>query len=307
MKIHLDTDLGGDIDDLCALALVLAIPEAELVGVTTVTEEAGRRAGYVKYALALAGRQDVPVAAGADVSLGCFRYRPGYPPEQRYWPEAVPPAPGPLRNALDLLKQSADAGAILVGLGQYTNFALLEQRAPGALAAARLVLMGGLIRPAPAGFPPWTLADDYNVQLDVDSARAVLQSSDPTLVPLEVTGQTALRRADLPSLRRAGPLARLIALQAEAFASDDRIRERYSPTCPGLPNDFINFQHDPLACAVAFGWPGAIVESLPLAIEKSTDDLRLRETTHGRPTRVVTSVDGAEFNQFWLRTVTWVS
>ena len=40
MKIHLDTDIGGDIDDLCALAMVLRWPGAELTGVTTVAEHA---------------------------------------------------------------------------------------------------------------------------------------------------------------------------------------------------------------------------------------------------------------------------
>ena len=31
-KIHLDTDLGSDTDDLCALAMLLGWPGAELVG-----------------------------------------------------------------------------------------------------------------------------------------------------------------------------------------------------------------------------------------------------------------------------------
>ena len=55
VELHVDTDIGGDIDDLCALALVLRWPGAELVGVTTVAEHAGRRAGYVRRVLELAG------------------------------------------------------------------------------------------------------------------------------------------------------------------------------------------------------------------------------------------------------------
>jgi inosine-uridine nucleoside N-ribohydrolase len=34
LKLHLDTDLGGDIDDLCALALALDWPAVELLAVT---------------------------------------------------------------------------------------------------------------------------------------------------------------------------------------------------------------------------------------------------------------------------------
>src|SRR5688572_16156841 len=130
-SVHVDTDIGGDIDDLDALAMLLRWPGAELVGLTTVGEDGGRRAGYARYALGLAGRGDVPVAAGADVSLGRFRLESGYPPEARYWPEPVPPVPGPLHKALDLLHRSVDRGAVVVGVGSWTNLALLEQREPG--------------------------------------------------------------------------------------------------------------------------------------------------------------------------------
>jgi hypothetical protein len=52
MLVHLDTDLGGDTDDACALAFLLGRPEAELAGVTTVAD----RAGYARHCLGLAGR-----------------------------------------------------------------------------------------------------------------------------------------------------------------------------------------------------------------------------------------------------------
>src|ERR1043166_5673559 len=85
-KVHLDTDLGGDIDDLCALAMLLRwSQDIQFTGLTTVAEANGRRAGYVRYVLDLEGRSDVPVAAGADVSAGFYRYPElGYPDEERY-------------------------------------------------------------------------------------------------------------------------------------------------------------------------------------------------------------------------------
>jgi len=86
LKLHLDTDLGGDIDDLCALAMVLNWPDVELLAVTTNSDDRGRRAGYTRYALGLAGRADVAVAAGADAALGCYRVWPGLPDESVYWP-----------------------------------------------------------------------------------------------------------------------------------------------------------------------------------------------------------------------------
>ena len=72
IKIHLDTDLGSDTDDLCALAMLLGWPSVELTGITTSTDPGGVRAGFVAYALGLAGRTDIPVAAGAEGSLGGF-------------------------------------------------------------------------------------------------------------------------------------------------------------------------------------------------------------------------------------------
>jgi len=254
LKLHLDTDIGGDIDDLCALAMLLNWPDVELLAVTTVADDGGRRAGYARYALELAGRDDVPVAAGADIALGCYSPTPGFPNEAAYWPESIAPAPGSHQQALDLLEHSIERGAIVVAIGPFTNLALLEQRSPGALERARLVLMGGYVYPPREGLPQWSGEMDWNVQVDARSAHNVFERSAPTLVPLTVTVETSLRRAYLPRLREAGPLARLIARQAEAFAQDEHNEARYGQTCPGLPDDTINWQHDGLACAIALGW-----------------------------------------------------
>jgi inosine-uridine nucleoside N-ribohydrolase len=66
MKVHLDTDLGGDLDDLCALALLLKWQEVKVTGITTVADDDGVRAGFTQYALKLAGRSDIPVKAGLE-------------------------------------------------------------------------------------------------------------------------------------------------------------------------------------------------------------------------------------------------
>ena len=305
-KLHLDTDIGGDIDDLCALALALAWPGAELLGVTTVSDDGGRRAGYARYALALAGRAGTPAAAGADVSLGCYSPVPGFPErEEAYWPEPVPPEPGRLDGALALLDESIRRGAAVAAVGPFTNLARLEKRSPGVLREARLFLMGGYVYPPRAGFPAWDFTDDWNMQVDPASALRVLQRSSPTLVPIAVTAETWLRRAQLPALRGAGPLARLIARQAEQFAADEGLGARYGPACARLPEDFINFQHDPLACAVALGWDEG-VETSELPVKSWIEGGRLRQRVEegGSLTKVVTKVDGARFSEFWLDTVT---
>lgn len=300
MKIHLDTDLGGDIDDLCALALLLARPDVEITGITTVADDGGRRCGYARYVLRLVGREDVPVAAGADVASGCYRYPIAYPAEAAYWPEPVSRSPNPMAEAIDLLARSVEAGATVVAIGPYTNLAELDRACPGVLATAPLYLMGFQVRPAPVGFPRLGIHQDYNVQVDVAAAQHVLVAHAPTLVPIEMTVQTALRRADLSGLRQSGPLGALIARQAEAFARDSQNEMAPVLACPSLPDDTINFLHDPLACAVALGWNGVRIETVPLRPEITEgNDLRAVPADSGKPTRVVTEVDGPAFNTWW--------
>jgi inosine-uridine nucleoside N-ribohydrolase len=411
-KIHIDTDIGGDIDDLCALAMVLLWQGVELTGVTTVAEHVGtdhrvgtggqkpsehrvgtggqkpsehsvgtggqkpsehcvdtggqkpsehrvgKRACMVRYVLGLAGQPDIPVAAGAEASLACYRSWQGLPDDAVYWPEAVwsdPSVPAdPILNdrkgdaciapteiarvfapegqthgsaptasapewrtpapygrtrvsapALDLLERSIAQGAVIVAIGPFTNLALLEQRSPGSLQTARLVLMGGYVFPPRPGYPAWSHEMDWNVQVDVQSALLVLEHSYPTLVPLAVTAETALRRAYLPRLRQSGPLGQLIARQAEAHASEYKNEETYGQTCSGLPPDIINFQHDPLACAIALGWDeGVEIRDLRLKSEIRDGWLRQAVDEGGKPARLVTAVDGERFNEFWLDTVT---
>jgi inosine-uridine nucleoside N-ribohydrolase len=268
---------------------------------TTVAENGGRRAGYARYILALEGKNKVPVAAGADNSGGYYPYFLGLPAEERYWPEPVPPLLNPEGQAVELLKHSIEQGATILCIGPLTNLALLERRYPGSLAQARLFVMGGYVYPVREGFPAWENKDDFNLQVDARSARLVLERASPTLVPLSITVETALCRSDLPALRRAGTLGQLIARQAEAFAVDERIGERLVDTCPGLPRDIINFQHDALAAAIAMGYADGIeVHELPLLIGE--EEGWLTETVYpgGKPMRLVTKVDGARFNRFWL-------
>jgi inosine-uridine nucleoside N-ribohydrolase len=304
-KIHLDTDLGGDLDDLCALAMLLRWPrEIEFTGITVVGDTNGRRTGYIRFVLGLEGRSDIPVAAGADTSQGYYRYELGLPSEKKYWPEPIPASPNAPEEAIELLRKSIEQGARIIAIGPFTNLSLLEHQYPRILMQANLFLMGGYIFPPREGFPNWGNDMDFNIQVDVKSAKHVLQNSNPTLIPLSITVETALRRAYLKDLRKAGALGQLIARQAEAFTIDEKNEKRFGETCKGLPRDIINFQHDPLACAIALGWDdGLEIQELHLVIEEKDGWLLERVDPSGRPIRVVTKVDGPRFNEFWLEKI----
>lgn len=307
-RIHLDTDLGGDLDDLCALAMLLRWPgdePLEITGITVVGDTGGRRTGMVRRVLEIAGRTDIPVAAGAETSGGYYSYDLGLPDEERYWDSPIVPSPNSAEEAVALLKQSSDRGATIVGIGPYTNLRLLEEAYPGTLATADVVLMGGYLVPPIEGYPAFGNEDDFNVQVDVASAVTVLRACSPTLVPLTVTVETALREAHLARLREGDALARLVARQAAVFAVDERMAERFGSTCANVPDNIINFQHDALACAIALGWrDGVTIEDVAIHVEVNDGVLQAAVDGTGTPVRMVTKIDGSRFSEFWLDQVT---
>ena len=303
MKIHLDTDLGGDIDDLCALAMLLRWAGVEITAVTTSAEERGKRAGYVRHVLNLEHREDIAVAAGADSPL-----KHPYPDGEIYLGKRIAPVPNPLDEALLLLKRRIEQGAVVAAIGPYANLYLLEKKYPGVLRNARLVLMGGYLHQPREGFPQWDLKDDYNMQIDVQAAQFVMEHANPTLVPLAVTGETYLRRAYLEKLRGAGALGQLIARQAESYAKDLNYEQKYGKTCSKLPSDIINFQHDPLTCAIALGWNDGL-EMTEVSLKIESRDGLLYETidADGKLTQVVTKINGNRFSEFWTAIVSGVA
>lgn len=304
MKIHLDTDFGGDIDDICALAMLLRWKgDLQFTGITTVAEIDGRRAGQVKYVLELEGRSDIAVAAGADNSQGFYPYELGLPPEEKYWPKPITPLHTDSDKAVELLKKSIEQDATIIGIGPMSNLYLLERKYPGILRDARLFLMGGYAYPPREGYPQWRDQDDFNLQIDARSGLGVIENANPIFVSISVSVETALRRSHLEALGNAGALGQLLVRQAEAFAEDEKIGERFGQTCNKLPSDIINFQHDPLCCAIALGWnEGVEISTIPLKTELRDGLLHRSVDDQGKPTRIVTKVDGDRFNQFWIDT-----
>lgn len=305
MKIHLDTDIGGDVDDICSLAYLLRLPDVELVGLTTTAEENGRRAGYARHVLDLAGLPEIPVRAGANVSDHNYRYNTlSYQDDVKNWGVIIPPRPNPIDDALDLLKQSIDEGAKIIAIGPYTNLRLVDERYPGVLAKADVVVMGGHVYDIPVGYPKWGNTDDWNIQLDVTSAKYLFDRTTPMMTSLTVTVQTYLRRSQLSRLDAGDALAQLLAKQIRYFAEYEGYEAMYGETCDKLPDDFINFQHDPLACAVAVGYrDGIAIQTLNLAFSIEDGYLHERIATDGKAIQVVTGVDGTVFANHWLDVV----
>jgi purine nucleosidase len=303
VRIHLDTDLGGDPDDLCALAMLLGWPDVELTGITTTIDFEGRRAAMVRYCLQLAGRNDIPVSAGSKVSMTTGLRADPYEDDKRMWPALLPVRPTMQEPAIHLLLRSIEQGATILAIGPYTNLAALERIRPGSLSLASVVVMGGWVQPPAAGLPDWGPEMDWNVQWDTRAAEIVATSTrELTLVTLPATLNAHLRAADLPRLRTAGPLGALIARQATAYRDLNEMLN-LGREYPGLPDDLLNFHYDPVACAVALGWPGAVVEEMHLQPVLEDEILRFQPDPKGRTIRVITDVDGPGFTETWLTAV----
>jgi len=64
IPVILDTDIGSDIDDTWALALMLRCPELDVKLVTSATGDTIYRAKLIARMLEVAGRSDIPVGVG---------------------------------------------------------------------------------------------------------------------------------------------------------------------------------------------------------------------------------------------------
>jgi inosine-uridine nucleoside N-ribohydrolase len=214
-EILLDCDPGHD--DAIALLLTLASPEVELVGVTTVAgnQTLDKTTANAIRVLELAGRLDVPVAAGADRPLVReLRVAANVHGETGLdGPDLPPPRARPEgEHAIDFLAGRI-AGTTLVATGPLTNVALLLARHPEAR-PDRLVLMGGAI--AEGNVTP---AAEFNIWADPEAAARVFESGlDVTMVGLDVTHKALMTRAHAEELRRAGRAGKAVAELFDFFS-----------------------------------------------------------------------------------------
>lgn len=302
-RIHLDTDLGGDPDDLTALAMLLGSPDVHVTGITTTQDDDGQRAGYVRHVLRMLGREDIPVASGARTSMTTNEVAAPFTGDTRYWPEPVPPARSGPTDAMDLLERSIRGGATIVCIGPVTNIAMFETFRGDMLRKRRLVCMGGHPGPLGPGYPDWGPERDWNVQWDTRAMEKVLNTEVAlTLVPITTTVKAPLREADLAAIEQTGPLGALIARQSRAWRVD-RDYARLGQDHDALPDDLVSFHHDPLTVAVALGWPGATVERMRLMPFIEDGVMSFEPSDSGREIDVCAAVDAEGLDELLLHSL----
>jgi pyrimidine-specific ribonucleoside hydrolase len=235
--IVIDCDPGHD--DAMAILLALASPEVELRAVTTVagnqTLEKTTRNGLKM--LELAGRSDIPLAAGADAPLRRRLHTAEVHGETGLDGSNLPePSKRPLdAHAAELLADAIEPGVVLVPTGPLTNVALLLERHPDVRDRLdRIVWMGGAI-----ALGNVTPAAEFNAFVDPEAAAAVFTSGIPiTMIGLDVTHKALFTTEHADRLRDTGTVGRAVAELADFFLDAYR---RFG--FPGAP------MHDAMAVA----------------------------------------------------------
>jgi purine nucleosidase len=263
--IVLDTDIGGDIDDAFALALVLHSPELDLRAVTTVSGDTGARARLAAKMLAVAGRTGIPVAAGV----------PGPPmdsPQTRWADGFSSPDLVPL-GAVELMRSAIDRAPgkiVLIAIGPLTNVAaLLRQYPQEAHEIRQIVLMGGsILRGYYPGSGPTA---EYNIAADAAASQIVFSAGIPILMaPLDVTARLQL---DQPNLDR------LFALHTPLTDALQALYKLWGQPVPTL--------HDPMAVSLLLD--PALCTREPLAV--AITDKGMTVPVEGRSPNAVVALE----------------
>jgi inosine-uridine nucleoside N-ribohydrolase len=216
--IILDCDPGHD--DAIALLLALGSPEVEVLGVTTTygNQTLEKTTANALRVLELAGRPEVPVAAGAAAPLQRELVVAAHVHGESGLDGPTLPAPTVEPSSTDAVQWMAGAvadaaGAVtLVPTGPLTNVARYLA-AHGTEGIERIVLMGGAI--AEGNMTP---AAEFNIWADPEAAHAVFHADvDVTMIGLDVTHKAVTGPGVQRRLREAGSIGVFVAELVEFF------------------------------------------------------------------------------------------
>jgi purine nucleosidase len=282
-KVLLDTDIGDDIDDALALALLLKSPQVQLLAVTTAWGDTRLRAQLVDRFLKEAGYGDTPVGIGIEKHSpkeGTF--------SQRRWAEQEPARQHPDAIALLLDKIRRYPGEVtLVAIAPLTNVAAAYERDPETFRKLkRIVMMGGSIHLGygDLGYAPPKGPDaEYNIAMDPAAAQKVFSSGvDLYVMPLDSTQLKLDEEKRLLIFTHSSPVTDALTLLYQQWFEIARA----TPTVfDGMAAVFVD---DPAQCPVE-----------PLRIR--VDDKGYTRVEDGKPNaHVCLRSDSDRFFQFYL-------
>jgi inosine-uridine nucleoside N-ribohydrolase len=209
VPVILDTDIGDDIDDTWALALLLRSPDLDLRLVTTDYGNTVYRAKIVARLLEIAGRTDVPIGIGLrqnDREGGQAEWVREY--DLARYPGTV--HEDGVQALIDTVMGSAEP-MTLVAIGPPPSLAAALRREPRIAGRLRLAGMFGSLRRGYGGKP--VPEPEWNVRADPAAARTVLAAPwrEAILTPLDTCGLVQLAGERYARLRDSkDPLLRAV-------------------------------------------------------------------------------------------------
>ena len=251
IPVILDTDIGTDIDDTWALAMLLNSPELQLRAVVTSHGDTRYRALLAAKMLATASRADVPVGEGvgdgqlAPDRRGQQAWLDGYEPDDYAGTYRTDGA----ELMVDTVMASTDPVTVL-SIGPASTTAQALALAPEIATKARFVGMHGAVRRGYGGSP--NPVPEYNVFEDVAAFRTVLAAPWPvTLTPLDTCGVVTLEGDEYAEVRDADtPMMRAVMANYRAWATAigrAELAERRSTTLFDTVAVYLVFAEDLLA------------------------------------------------------------
>ena len=220
VPVILDTDIGDDIDDTWALAMLLKSPELDLRLVVGDNGNAVYRARLLAKMLQAAGRTDVAVGVGLrpeDKGGRQAAWIEGY--DLKSYPGKV--HQDGVQAIIDTIMNSPEP-VTLIAIGPVQNIAAALQREPRIAQKARFVGMHGSVRKGYGGKP--TIEAEYNVKVDAKACRACLEAAwDMTITPLDTCGLVQLKGDKYAAVRDSkDPLAAALVENYRIWAKGDK-------------------------------------------------------------------------------------
>lgn len=226
-RILLDTDIGTDIDDALALAYLLAQPQCELLGVTTVTGEPEKRAMLASAICKVAGRS-IPIYPGTANPLLILQMQRVAQQAAALgaWPHDTV---FPRGEAIEFMRRTirAHPGEVtLLTIGPLTNAALLLAIDPeiATLLKGLVMMCGAFGDNLPLGWSPeWNARGDAHASAIVYRTPVTTHRSLGLNVTQKVTmdAQEARRRLTAPLLRPVLDFAEIWFQQAKTITFHD--------------------------------------------------------------------------------------
>ncbi len=192
IPVILDTDIGGDIDDTWALAMLLKCPELDLKLVVSDTGDTEYRAKICAKFLERAGHGDIPVGIGLRQESDGPRER------QRDWVKdyKLEQYPGGVRqdgvDAIIEIIENNPSPVTLICIGPSPNIAEALHRSPEIAKRTNFTGMFGSINKQHGGIPG--AIAEFNVVRNIPAAQAVFAApwKNMSITPLDTCGVVRL-------------------------------------------------------------------------------------------------------------------